>query len=218
MGRKSLHTQEQVFQAADRLAAEGQPVSPTNLRTALGGGSLTTIYKHLAAWEAARPPLTKPTPATVPETVERAFAQAWQIAVAEADKNIAVIREKSDAVVKDMTQRFHEALTMIAQLESEAESDAVQIETLQSELAARQAEVSTLKTEAVARESTLIATVEQMRQQFESQQVEYRKLTQENKELIAQCAQRKGRLESLQIQVQEQTALLAKRVVSGQTL
>jgi len=51
MGRKALHTQEEVFQAADALAANGKEVTPTTLRDALGGGSLTTIYKHIDAWQ-----------------------------------------------------------------------------------------------------------------------------------------------------------------------
>ena len=54
MGRKALHTQDQVFEAADRLAASSREVTPTTLREALGGGSLTTIYRHLEAGEATR--------------------------------------------------------------------------------------------------------------------------------------------------------------------
>ena len=54
MGRKAMHTQEQVFEAADRLAATGREVTPASLREYLGGGSLTTIYKHHEAWAAAR--------------------------------------------------------------------------------------------------------------------------------------------------------------------
>ncbi len=106
MGRKALHTPEQVFQAADRLAAAGQSVSPASLRAALGGGSLTTIYKHLATWEATRPASSAPTAMIMPETVERIFAQAWQIATTEAGKDMAAIREKSEAEVKAMTLRL----------------------------------------------------------------------------------------------------------------
>ncbi len=216
MGRKALHTPEQVFQAAERLAAAGQAVSPTALREALGGGSLTTIYKHLAVWEATHQPLFKPITQAMPETVEKAFAHAWQIAAGEAGKDIVAIREKSEAEVKMITQRFEEALNNIAQLETEADAEATQRETLESALAASQSEVAQIKADAAARESVLVASQEQIQQQLERQQAEYRELNKENKEIIAQCAKLKGQLETLQIQSKEQSALLAKAFVSSQ--
>ena len=56
MGRKALFTEEQVFETADRLVTDGKEVTASSLLAALGGGSLTTIYKHMAAWLASRPP------------------------------------------------------------------------------------------------------------------------------------------------------------------
>lgn len=47
-------------------------------------------------------------------------------------------------------------------------------------------------------------------QQIETQHIECRELQTENKALIAQCAKLTGQLETLQGQVQEQNALLAK--------
>ncbi len=216
MGRKALHTPEQVFQAADQLTAAGQAVSPTALREALGGGSLTTIYKHLAVWEATHQPLFKPTTQAMPETVEKAFAHAWQIAAAEAGKNIAAIREKSEAEVKMITQRFEEALSNIAQLEAETDAEASQREILESTLATSQSEAAQIKADAAARESALIASHNQIKQQAESQQAECRELRMENKELIAECARLKGQLEALRIQTKEQNTLLAKAFAGSQ--
>lgn len=44
-GIRALYTQDQVFDTADRLAAEGKDVTATNLLSELGGGSLTTILQ-----------------------------------------------------------------------------------------------------------------------------------------------------------------------------
>ena len=186
------------------------------MRAALGGGSLTTIYKHLATWEATRPASSASTAMTMPETVERIFAQAWQIATTEAGKDMAALREKSEAELKAMTQRFEEALDSIAQLEAEADAEATQRETLESALAVSQSEVAQIKADAAARESALIASHEPVRQQLEHQKTECQELRKENKELIAQCAKLKGQLETVQIQSKEQSALLAKAFVGSQ--
>jgi hypothetical protein len=47
VGRKALYNEQEVFQAADSLASEGKEVTAMALLGALGGGSLTTIYKHM---------------------------------------------------------------------------------------------------------------------------------------------------------------------------
>ncbi len=152
----------------------------------------------------------------MPETVEKAFAHAWHIAAAEAGKDIAAIREKSEAEVKMITQRFEEALSNIAQLEAEADAETTQRETLESALAASQAEAAQIKADAAARESALMASHEQIQQQFEHQQAECRELRKENKELIAECVKLKGQLEILQIQAKEQSALLIKTFADSQ--
>ncbi|OAI16610.1 hypothetical protein A1507_11750 [Methylomonas koyamae] len=172
MGRKALHTQEQVFQAADELAASGIEVTPTTLRDALGGGSLTTIYKHIDAWQATR--LTAPAPIILemPDSVKAAFAQCWQAAASEAGKEIAAIRESADAEIKATKRRLDEAVLAIEQLEQEAEMDAIRLEEAETSLAAERSAAQHAATEAAAREAALSATVEQMRRQIEAQQTE----------------------------------------------
>jgi hypothetical protein len=59
MPRRPVVDQEEVIQAADKLAADAKPVTALALLEALGGGSLTTVYKHLAVWEARRPATPK---------------------------------------------------------------------------------------------------------------------------------------------------------------
>ena len=175
MGRKALHTQEQVFAAADQLVTDGQDVTASGLLAALGGGSLTTIYKHLEAWETNRKDTPRPVVIDMPETVNAAFMQAWQAAAREASKEIMAIREKTDAEVKILTRRFEEALGNIERLETEANTDAATLDNLTAQLAERDAALTKTATEKVA----LAATVEQMRQQIEAQQAELERVHRE---------------------------------------
>ena len=172
MGRNALHTQEQVFEVADRLAANGQEVTPTALRAALGGGSLTTIYKHLAAWQTSKKDTPAPVVYEMPESVKAAFSACWQTAASEAAKEVAVVREKADQEVKAVSRRLDEAIGSIAQLEAEAEADAARIEDLEGKLAAERAASVAAATQAAGRESGLTATVEQMGRQIEAQAAE----------------------------------------------
>lgn len=167
MGRKATHTQEQVFEVADRLAASGQEVTATVLRDELGGGSLTTIYKHLDAWTASK----KTAPPVImeqPESVKAAFAAIWQAVTNEAAKEIGAIRQKADAEVKMATKLRDEAVNAIAQLEAEAEADAAKIEALERRIAEQQSALNDAAVEAAA----LRAGSEQMTQQIEAQTAE----------------------------------------------
>ena len=167
MGRKAKHTQEQVFEAADRLAASGQEVTATALLDELGGGSLTTIYKHLDVWTASK----KTAPPVVmeqPEGVKAAFAAIWQAVTNEAAKEIAAIRQKADSEVKTATKLRDEAVAAIEQLEGEAEADAAKIETLERRITDQQGALNDAAVEAAA----LRAGSEKMVQQIEAQTAE----------------------------------------------
>lgn len=172
MGRKAMHTQEQVFEVADRMAANGQEVTPTALLQALGGGSLTTIYKHLDAWQTSKKDAPVPVVYEMPEPVKSAFNGVWQVAANEAAKEVTAIREKADAEVKAVVRRLDEAVSNIEQLESEADADTTKIEALERQLLADKAAADNFATQAVARESALTATVEQMRKQIDAQALE----------------------------------------------
>ncbi|MFZ2169189.1 MAG: DNA-binding protein [Methylococcaceae bacterium] len=172
MGRKALHTQEEVFQAADALAANGKEVTPTALRDALGGGSLTTIYKHIDAWQETRKAAPMPIIIEMPDNVKAAFSQCWQAAASEAGKEIAAIREKTDTEIKITKRRLDEAVAAIEQLESEGDADSVKLEKAEADLAAALSTSQQAATEAAAMEAALSATANQMREQIEAQQAE----------------------------------------------
>ena len=57
MARPTIATREQVFKAADALAAKDAKATARAVRLALGGaGSLSTILKHLHTWKAGQQP------------------------------------------------------------------------------------------------------------------------------------------------------------------
>lgn len=169
MGRKALHTQEEVFKVADELAAKGIEVTPTVLHTALGGGSMTTIYKHLPVWIEQRKQAAAPVPVAMPDAVLASFNQTWQVAAQEAAKEVAAIREKADAEVKEMRRNADEAVETIVRLEAEAEADAVKLEMLERELSDTKRAANAATTEAAKQVSALAATVEQMQNQIAEQ-------------------------------------------------
>ena len=172
MGRIAAHSQEQVFEAADKLAANGQEVTPNALRDVLGRGSYSTFVKHIDAWQQARQAAPAPVLIEMPESVKVAFAQCWQAAASEAGKEIAAIRQTADAEIKATKRRLDEAIAAIEQLESEANADTARLESVESTLATERAAAQNAITEAAAREAGLAATADQMRVQLESQQAE----------------------------------------------
>lgn len=172
MGRIAAHSEEEVFKAADALAAQGREVTPTTLREVLGRGSFSTLGKHVEAWEKMRKTAPPPVILEMPDAVKVALAQCWQAAAAEAGKEIVSIREKTDAELKGMKRRLDEALSEIERLETEANADATRLETIEGELTAIKTVTAQAATDAAAREAALSATAEQMRRQIDAQQDE----------------------------------------------
>jgi len=78
MGRIAVHTQEQVFEAAEKLARSGREVTPTSLREILGRGSFSTLGKHIEAWQQSRQATPMHVVFEMPDTVKSAFAHCWQ--------------------------------------------------------------------------------------------------------------------------------------------
>lgn len=212
MGRIAAHTQEQVFEAADKLAANGQEVTPTALREVLGRGSFSTLGKHIEAWRQAREAAPAPVILEMPDAVKSAFAQCWQAAAAEAGKEIAAIRTAADAEIKATKRRLDEALSEVERLEDEANSASDALEGAQSALARAVEEAQQAETDAAAREASLSATVVQMRQQIEAQQAE---LARVHSEAEAARNQHAATLQSVQGEVDR---LRGQLVVVGEKL
>lgn len=197
MGRIAAFTQEQVFEAANKLVETGNEVSPNSLRDLLGRGSYSTFVKHIEAWQRARQEAPAPVIIEMPENVKTAFTQCWQAASAEAGKEIAAIREKADAEVRAAKRSVDEALAAIEQLEAEAEADATKQEALEQELAKERAALAQTTSEGIARESALSATVAQMREQIASQEAELVRVHRESDDLRSQLIEAQERIDTV---------------------
>lgn len=173
MARRAVIDRDELFETANGMANEGKDVTALALLNALGGGSLTTIYKYLTEWEAGRP---KTAPAAgsaeIPEVVQNAFSSTWRVAAMEAARETAVVKEKAAEEVKAAQKKFEEALEGIQKLEAQSEQDVAQIDALK----ARVSELETTLTAAGNDNAALKATAEQLRQQVKSQQVELDRL------------------------------------------
>ncbi|HEY9869422.1 MAG TPA: DNA-binding protein [Candidatus Obscuribacterales bacterium] len=224
MARRAVIDREELFEAADRMAGAGKDVTALALLNALGGGSLTTIYKYLAEWEAGRPKAPQASgSAEIPDAVQTAFASAWRVAASEAARETAAVKEKAEAEVKAAQKKFEEALEGIQKLEAQAEHDSAQIETLKARVLELEEQLSEARREAAG----LRAAGDELRQQVKSQQAELERLHKEGEAerthhhseqeatrkeremLIKEAAELRGQLEALKTQNAELLSRLA---------
>jgi chromosome segregation ATPase len=218
MGRNAMHTPEQVFKVADDLAALGKEVTPNVLHAALGGGSMTTIYKHLAAWKEQRKLAAAPVPVAMPEVVLSSFNQVWQVAAQEAAKEVAAVREAAEASVKEAERNLSDAISTIARLENEADIESTNSDMLNRELSDTKRAANASATEAAKREAALAATVDQMRNQLAEQHTALERSHEEHQVFRQDKADEVGRLKedfAARLAEQAQVLLLANSEVSS---
>jgi len=209
MGRNAMHTPEQVFKVADDLAALGKEVTPNVLHAALGGGSMTTIYKHLAAWKEQRKLVAAPVPVAMPEVVLSSFNQVWQVAAQEAAKEVAAVRETAEVSVKEAERNLSDAISTIARLENEADIESTNLDLLNRELSDTKRAANASATEAAKREAALAATVDQMGNQLADQHAALQRSHEEHQAFRQDKADELARLaESFTARLAEQGELL----------
>lgn len=173
MTRRAVIDREELFETANTMAANGKDVTALSLLNALGGGSLTTIYKYLSEWEAERPKASSTAgSAEIPDLVQNAFHSTWRIATMEAARETAAIKEKAAEEVKAAQKLFDGALDAIQKLESESEQDAAEIEALRKQGSELETALSSIRNDNAA----LKATNEQLLHQVKSQNAELERL------------------------------------------
>ncbi|MBZ0291718.1 MAG: DNA-binding protein [Anaerolineae bacterium] len=212
MAKRVPINQDELFRVADRLQAEGKEVTALTLLAALGGGSLTTIYKYLDLWQEAQPVVRSNEVLELPDVVKNSFAAAWRVAVAEASRELEAVREKAREEVKTAQGQFLGALEAIAKLEKESEADAEQIEALTKQNEELKAEGNKLSIELASQK----ATVDELRQQATSGQIELERLRKEGEReraerdnAIREAAELKGKIEAMTAQNLELMELLS---------
>lgn len=226
MTRRAVIDREELFKTANTMAAEGKDVTALALLNALGGGSLTTIYKYLSEWESEQPK-TSPMAGSpeVPDVVQNAFVSTWRVATMEAARETIAVKEKAAEEVKAAQKQFEGALEAIQKLESENEYEAAQSEALK----ARVSELETALSEAGNNNAALKATAEQLQHQLKSQETvlervhndaqaersrHHDELTRANAQrdaAIKEAAELKGQASTLKDQNNQLIARLAER-------
>ena len=196
MARNIPIDRDEVIETANRLEAEGKEVTALTMLSALGRGSLTTIYKHLDAWRETKPVRSPVVQSEQPELVKTAFATAWRVAAEEAARETTVIREKAAEEVKGALRQFHGALEALAKVEADREADAEAMEGLHGIIAEQQAQIGKLEAEVAAAN----ARAEELRDQLKSLQAD-------RDAAIKQAAENKGEITALKDQNKQ---LLAK--------
>lgn len=204
MARRPALERDEVFDACNRLQAEGREVSATALLDTLGGGSLRTIYRYLEDWRKEQPKESGNNRDTeLPENILAVFKATWRTATIEADKATAAAREQAAEEVKAAQKRFSEALDAIEKLEAQSDSDSKQIEELTAKAAELETKVNQLQ-EARAADG---ATINELRQQASGQVKEIERLRgeleRERKEkdaVMREAAELKGTAATLKAQ------------------
>ncbi len=124
-------TKEQIFSAADELAAAGQRPTLEAIRQ-ITGGSYTTISPALNEWKArqatAAAPLREPAPQAVADRLAELGADVWAVALdlanAELEADRAEATELADKLAGDVEAlQSHLALIKAAEAAARGEAD-----------------------------------------------------------------------------------------------
>lgn len=118
---------EQVFAAADAIAARGERPTQEKVREALGGGSFATIGPALRRWRDAQDEAAQLAGVDVPDSVEargrELLALVWREASSRAQAGHAALQ----AAVSDLEQAVEEAeaegTRAVAMVETELEEE-----------------------------------------------------------------------------------------------
>ncbi len=201
-------TNADIHAAADRIAAEGQQPTLAAVRSALGGGSFTTISEAMKSWKAAQQaaaaPIREAAPAAVIERMGELAAEVWGVAIGMANDRLASEREALEATRQEMEQAQKEAAELAdqvaadldaarAQIDSQAEA-LKQAEAQAAQLAAAQEAAHTAQAalaEAQKRADGLAALLEQERAATKEAQAKAEKA-------LTDAAKLAGKLEALQ--------------------
>ena len=130
-------TREQVFEAADALAAEG--IQPTaKLVRDRTGGSFSTITPHLAAWKDERGGRAVANIPDMPEGVAGAARAMWAAAWNAAQEAIKTERDGLSAARRDMDKERAELAQEVSELETKLDASEGERASLAATLEAEQ--------------------------------------------------------------------------------
>ena len=191
---------EDVYSVADRLFESGQQPTLAAVRSALGGGSFTTISEAMKSWrsrqQAAATPAREAAPAAVMERLNQLGADVWAMALSMANDRLAKEREAFEDSKAAMERAHKEAAELADQMAAELESTRKQLEQQGAVLSATQEAVQTSQAalaEVRRRSDSLTELLE--RERTLSKEMQAKAET-----AIADAARLAGKLEVLQAQ------------------
>ena len=191
---------EDVYFAADRLSESGQQPTLAAVRSALGGGSFTTISEAMKSWramqQAAATPVREAAPTPVMERLNQLGADVWAVAISMANDRLTKEREAFESAKADMELAHKEAAELADQMAAELESMRKQLEQQGTLLRSAQEAAQTTQaalTEAQRRTDGLSELLERERALSKEMQAKAEKA-------IADAARLAGKLEVLEAQ------------------
>lgn len=146
-----IATKETVYAACDALAKEGIKPSILTLREKIGGGSYSTVSRHLEAWQAEQavnPALSIELPPAA-ETAALDMAKTiWALAERDITAKTAAIREAAENKVAMISDDFDIAKKEIERLDGLLEESQAKVEAAQKVITAKDAELNELRVQA----------------------------------------------------------------------
>jgi hypothetical protein len=126
-------TVQDIHATADRIAAEGQQPTLAAVRSALGGGSFSTISDGMKSWKLAQKSvlIREPAPADIIERMTGFAAEVWSLAQCLANERFLAERQALAESRCEMEQIQREAVCLADQLASEIEQQKLRIEKYQ---------------------------------------------------------------------------------------
>lgn len=211
---RAIVTQALVNDAAEALVAVGEEPSIIAVQERIGGGSYTTVKRHLEIWKAQQqqPPAVE-LPGEIAARGSAFIRELWATAAALAEQRSAQVREEAQRQVAASQAALVNAEAVIARMESEAEQQAqrlAELEAANAQMREELAQARSVAQVAEARSTELAKQVEALQRQAQQRDAE---LTEARTAALEQ-ARLAGELTALQRQLAEQSALverLAKR-------
>ena len=120
---------EAVTAAADTILSQGGKVTLRAVRTALGGGSFTSIAPLLRAWDQRRQLQLEPSrtiTAPVLSALEQAAPAIWAVALEQASQRLQSQLDHRDAQLAEQQERHAEVLAVTAGMERDLAAAQVQ--------------------------------------------------------------------------------------------
>ncbi|AJE54195.1 DNA-binding protein [Paenibacillus polymyxa] len=128
-------TKEQVFEAAEALAAAGKSTKVVNVREKLGRGSYSTITEYMREWRQARKAPATPKKEELPQSVLDLAGGLWTAVMGIATESLEGERQVLEQQREEMEEEQREAIAFADNLLVEGEQLKEKLKELETLLA-----------------------------------------------------------------------------------